>query len=244
LIKKKATTKSFPLRRNGIYFTPTPGISVTEILSGGWPKPALQYWMGREAAKAALNDPTLDESEVMAKVRAISGDKAKIGSTVHAMTEAIDNTTEQIDIKTVAPIYSGYIKAFLDFKEQFKPKLLHNEATVYNATFKFAGTCDRIYQMGDKTVLLDIKTSKAYYPDMALQLSAYQHAEFFYDKDTKVSTPMIKIDELAILLLAEDGTFSYHQAPDKFKLFLYAFEIYKYLNPEKMELLSTNKEAN
>src|SRR3990167_4812390 len=77
---------------------------------------------------------------------------------------------------------------------------------------------------------------------MSLQLSAYKAAEFFYDKDTKISTPFIKIDELAILLLGEEG-YSYHQAPDKLKHFLYAYEIYKFLNPEKVELLNSTKEA-
>jgi len=217
-------------------------MSVTEILSGGVPKPALGFWMAKMAAEIALQDPTLSPSEVTTKVRAISSDKASIGSTVHAMTETIDNTEMLPDLNTMAPAFSGYIRSFLDFKEQYKPKLIHNEATVYNKTFKFAGTLDRIYEIGGKTVLLDIKTSKAFYPEMALQLSAYKNAEFFYDKETKVSTPFIKIDELAILLLGEGG-FSYHKTSEKYKLFLYAYEIYKFLNPEKAELLNYKKEV-
>lgn len=240
--KTKKATKPIPLRRNGIYWLETPCMSVTEILSGGLPKPALAFWMAKMAAEIALQDPTLSPAEVTTKVRAISSDKASIGSTVHAMTETIDNTEQLPDLKTMAPQYQGYIKAFLSFRDQYKPKMLHNEATVYNKTLRYAGTIDRIYEIGGKTVLLDIKTSKAFYPEMALQLSAYKAAEFFYDKDTKTSTPFIKIDELAILLLGEDG-YSYHQAPDKLKHFLYAYEIYKFLNPEKVDLLNSTKEV-
>jgi hypothetical protein len=160
--------KPIPTKRNGIYYikwldTTEKNIGVTEVLKAV-AKPALQYWTGKEAAKAALADPNLTEDEVMAAVRDISKKAMIRGTTVHSLTEASDNEGVIIEVNKVWPEVRGYLKAFNKFKADMKPKLLYNEQTVFNRNHKYGGTVDRIYKIDDKVVLLDIKTSKDFYP--------------------------------------------------------------------------------
>ena len=50
---------------------------------------------------------------------------------------------------------------------------------VYSRTFGFAGTLDAICTIAGRRGLLDIKTGRSgVYPEVALQLAAYAHADF------------------------------------------------------------------
>lgn len=231
------TKKIIPTKRNGIYFIKWLDeikklVAVTEILKAN-AKPALQYWTGKEAAKAALADPTLSEEEVMGKVRDITRKAAMRGSTVHSLTEAADTEGTTINVNKVFPEIRGYLVAFNKFKADMKPKLLYNEQMVFNLTKGYAGTLDRIYKIDDKIVLTDLKTSKAFYPDMALQTSAYKYAEYMYNDKTKESIPMPKIDRMMVLLLAENGTYAVKEMEDAFSPFLNLKLVWEFMNPEK-----------
>lgn len=226
--------KKIPVKRNGIYYikdgeNTKPHLAVTEILGKSIAKPAIQYWFGKIAAQTALADPTLSEKEVMSEAGKISGKAASRGRTVHSLTEAIDTEGTKIDINTLPPEIRPYMEAFLKFKEEVNPKLLYNEQIVFNKEHSYAGTLDRIYDMGGKKILLDIKTSKDFYKDMSLQLSAYKHCEFMYHKD-KTIEKMPEVDRLVILLLGDDGNYAMRQMPDSFDVFLSAFNIYKFLH--------------
>ena len=231
------TKKEIPVRRNGLYYIKWLDdikklVSVTEI-GKAYAKPALQYWVGQQAAKIALDDPTLSDKEVMLKVGEISGKAASRGRTVHSLTEAADTDNTKINIHKIWPEIRGYLRAFNKFKEDMKPKVLYNEQLVFNLSEGYAGTLDRIYKIGDKVVLADIKTSSNFYPDMALQTSAYKHAEYMYNKVTKESKPMPKIDQMLIILLAEDGTYALKEMPDAFGTFIHLKSVWEFANPGK-----------
>ena len=242
LIKTKVK-KEIPIKRNGRYYPKVRPefkdkildsyIAVTEILGHSIDKSALRYWTGLMAARKALEDPTLNEKAVMGEVGKISGQAAKRGKIIHNLTEVSDVKGSTIDPAKLPKDYQGYMVAFNKFKEEVNPKLLYNEQTVLNNEYQYAGTLDRIYKMGTKTNLVDIKTSKDFYKDMGLQLSAYKNCEYmYYEKEGKVE-PMPEIDGMYILLLGADGNYAIRQMPDNLPVFLAAFEIYKFLNEDK-----------
>ena len=238
--------KEVPTKRNGRYYPPKEQkeltresyTAVTEILGNSIDKSALRYWFGLQAARAALHDPSLNEKEVMSEVGKISGKAASRGRTVHNLTEAIDikdlKGEDLIDISKLPKEIRPYIEAFTKFKEEVNPKLIFNEQIVFNNEHSFAGTLDRVYDMGGKINLVDIKTSKDFYKDMSLQLSAYKHGEYIMHKD-KTIEPMVDIDGMYILLLGADGNYAIRQMQDSFSVFLSAFNIYKCLHADKME---------
>jgi hypothetical protein len=237
---QKKIKKIIPVKRNGIYYIPTVKdekpkghLAVTEILGKSVAKPALQYWVGKMAAQIALEDPTLSEKEVMSKVGQISGKAASRGRTVHSLAEASDVKGTIIDVAKLPPEIRPYMEAFNKFKGDMNPKLIHNEEIVFNKTHGYAGTLDRIYEINNKRALVDLKTSKDFYRDMSLQLSAYKHAEFIYTKDKKI-IPFPEMDNIYILLLGDDGNYAIRQMKDSFSVFLSAFDIYKFLNPDKL----------
>jgi hypothetical protein len=238
--KKKIVTK-----RNGYYYPVVKQnfkniilpryCAVTEILGNSIDKPALGYWKGLQAARIALADPTLNEKAVMSEVGKISGKAASRGRTVHNLTEVSDIKGSKIDSTKLPKEYRGYIEAFNKFKEEVNPKLLYNEQVVLNNEHQYAGTLDRIYDMGGRVNLVDIKTSKDFYKDMGLQLSAYKHCKYmYYEKDGNIEA-MPNIDGMYILLLGEDGNYAIRQMPDSFSVFLAAFSIYKFLHADKLE---------
>ncbi len=233
--------KTIPTRRNGLYYIKWLDeikklASVTEVLKAN-AKPALVYWTGQQAARIALDDPSLTEKEVMLKVGEISRKAAVRGRTVHSLTEAYDTENSTINVNKIWPEIREYLKAFNKFKADVKPKLLFNEQIVFNNTKGYAGTLDRIYKIDNKTVLADIKTSSAFYPDMAFQTSAYKHAEYIYTKEKEVK-PMPRIDQMMIILLGKDGTYALKEMPDAFSEFLNLKMVWAFMNPEKSKEVS------
>lgn len=231
------TKKEIPVRRNGLYYIKWLDgmkklVSVTEI-GKAYAKPALQYWVGQQAAKIALDDPSLTDKEVMLKVGEISAKAASRGRTVHSLTEAADTENTTINVNKIWPEIRGYLVAFNKFKADMKPKVLYNEQKVFNLTYGYAGTLDRIYEISDKIVLVDFKTSSGFYPDMDIQTSAYKNAEYMYNDKTKESTPMPAIDRMLIVLLAEDGTYALKEMKNVFDVFLSLKHTWEYANPKK-----------
>ena len=51
------------------------------------------------------------------------------------------------------------ILKFADFRETYKPKLIHSEIHLFSDVHKIAGTCDLVLEIDGKIWLLDIKTS-------------------------------------------------------------------------------------
>jgi hypothetical protein len=77
-----------------------------------------------------------------------------------------------------------------------------SEATVYSPAESYAGTLDAVVKIGGRTLLVDYKTGKDIYPDVALQLAAYAHAEYVLLADG-TSVPMPAVDGAFALHLRE-----------------------------------------
>jgi hypothetical protein len=189
---------------------------VTTIIGGqlGWNKNVLMNWARREAL--AGNDPN--------KVRDEAADS---GTCTHYLIEChikkippdlTDFTQRQID----AAMF-GY-KAFLDWEGQNKLDYKHIEIGVVSEAYKYGGTVDMIAQRVGVLWLLDLKTSKAIYPDHKIQVAAYRKA---YEEQEQE-----QIHECHILQLSkEDGSFQHYRLSDEqvdycWSVFLCCRELY------------------
>lgn len=111
-----------------------------------------------------------------------SGRAAHRGTSVHEYLEAaahgrtVELTGEALEFKAGAD----------DFLERYQPEFYMTEFTVFGEGY--AGTADFLARIGDQVVIGDFKTSKALYPEVALQLAAIRHASKVVDSDGNVST--------------------------------------------------------
>jgi hypothetical protein len=181
-------------------------ISVTSATSGGLPKPFLEGWAAKTAAECAVDKYDLvgkliaDDGEQAAidyikSARYRDRDKkANRGTIVHAALEAYlagkEMTPENIDAalkeKRVPPNLwksaRGMVRGLWEFLADEEPEVYWSESTVYSRTHGYAGTPDVLARMrvGGSLVpaVIDVKTSKSIYDEVALQLCAYARADF------------------------------------------------------------------
>lgn len=218
--------------------------SVTTILSGGLPKPALINWAKKFTSEYAVDnfdkltsllepdaEGNIDRDGAIDWLKSAafrSRDKAAdLGSLIHATAEAhvLGKPTPPWPV-TAKP----RMKAFLAFLDEYEPTYLATEASVYNRTERYAGTLDAIVEIDGRRLLLDTKTGKGVYPDVALQLAAYRFAEFIGLADGS-EAPMHEVDACAVLHLPEDGTYrlvDVRADEEVFKTFLYVREVFRF----------------
>lgn len=121
-----------------------------------------------------------------ARFRTPAGERraSDLGTAVHAAVETWSLTGARPDVDDeIAP----YLDRFGEWSEAYRPEYEAAEMTVYNPTYGYAGTCDAFIRIDGKLYIVDYKTSKKSetkqgkptkpYPEVALQLAAYRHAE-------------------------------------------------------------------
>ena len=226
-------------------------ISVTNALSSGIPKPAIARWVQYGTSTFAVENMEL----VAQTLKAPNGKKAAIdmianapyresekamnlGSLIHDCCEAIV-LGSPLPAAANDPASRPFVDAFKQFVNDFEPSFEATEATVYSRQYRYAGTFDFIATipgygrvLGDyKTTKPNFKTGHGIYPETALQLSAYRHAEFVGMPDgTEVPVP--DVDVCWGVNLRPEG---YKVIPlqadeDVFRTFLYALEIAQFVN--------------
>jgi len=188
--------------------------SVTTVLNVVGKGDALKHWAAGEVAKYAVKMKNtwleLDDQaavDLLKREPLRSLDRAATrGTDVHAVAETFARTGV---LPTWADEINGYVEALRAFFAQHQPTPVLVEATVFNSTIKYAGSFDmvcKLPQYGDELVILDYKTSKAIYPDVAAQLSAYANGEE-YIGDDGVARPMPKITRGVAVRFAKDGDY-------------------------------------
>lgn len=255
--------------------------SVTTILSNGLPKPAIAGWQARTIAEYAVaNHRTIaamveavrlsrtpdgstfivtDPDAVLGAVEWLKGApwreserKMTLGSAIHAEAEAfVLDTPRPEPPLPVRP----YVESFRHFLEDFAPIYEMTEATVYSPKESYAGTLDAIVSIGRRRLLVDYKSGKDIYPDVALQLAAYAHAEHVL-LDDGTSVDMLPVDGAAALHLrafdpAVPGNRGYSLIPVDigepiFTAFKFAREVMRWIEETSKGVLSqpiTNPDA-
>jgi hypothetical protein len=87
----------------------------------------------------------------------------------------------------------------------------------------FGGTVDWVFKKDNEFILVDFKTSKDFYFEMPVQLSAYKYLWNLNHSSEPVTT------EYILRIGKEDGEFEYKKWTDldkEFKLFLSLLEVY------------------
>jgi hypothetical protein len=229
-------------------------ISVTSATKLGLPKPYLIGWAAKVAAEFAVDNldavkTLVDAKQKRAAVDLIKGEhnrnkgnKADRGTIVHAaveayvagkpMTEAdIAGRLEEARVDpSLAKATYGMAQGVLAYLQDTEPEILRSEATVYSRTYEYAGTTDllaRAHVGGSRRpAVLDVKTSKSIYDEVAIQLTAYARADFVgLDDGTEVPLfPDGEVPEYGIAIRPmangryETATFALND--DVFRLFL------------------------
>ncbi|MFI8263693.1 hypothetical protein [Streptomyces sp. NPDC085665] len=197
---------------------------VTSIISM-LPKPFLTHWAARMAAETAIrNLPAVasiaerDEDGAIDYVRnahvRYTKIRAKVGSEAHDMFERMVRLEE---IGRVHPDLEPYRIGFAEFLTAVRPELVRAEDIAWSDTHGYAGSFDALLRVwlgedGKPTpdrsgtphlLMVDWKTSKSTYPDVALQLAAYAHADRIISSDG-TSEPMPEVDGAAVLHITPD----------------------------------------
>lgn len=126
-------------------------------------------------------------------------------------------------IENVKLIFNCLI-AFGEWANKIDFRPVESELTVYSKKHQFAGTLDAIGLVKGKLAVIDFKSSKAIYSEMALQLSAYK---FAYREMSKKAVP-----EMWILRLGkEDGEFEarkFNDYKNNIRAFMGAYELWSW----------------
>jgi len=235
--------------------------SVTTIIGGGLPKPALLPWGIKSVAEVAIAKrktltamtlecetgdncgpdnwcPSCDAAVRWLKSAPYQQREkaADLGTQIHEAAEAYK-------LGKPMPPWPDNIAPHLAQFERFlmahSPTFEQVEATVYNRTQHYAGTLDAILTLADgRTLLIDYKTGKAVYPEVGLQLAAYRHAEFIGLPDN-TEAPMPVVDGCAVLHLEpHQFTFQDVRADEAvFTAFLYARETFRFIEETSKTIL-------
>lgn len=181
--------------------------SVTTIIDKIGDKQGLIGWAAKRAAECAIRDiatwKSMEESSGTDEARKwISAARFRsprdeltekaFGTEVHALCEefALTGTKPTPNperFKGDLERGQACLDRFDEWLHEFQPEYQAAELTVYNRTYGYAGTCDAFLTIGGVRFIADYKTTKIgfddagkakpIYPETALQLSAYRHAE-------------------------------------------------------------------
>lgn len=203
-------------------------IGVTTATDKGVAKPNLVRWAARSVAGYAVDHwPELEAMKPSERMKVLERapwaerDEAAVrGRDVHELVERLAAGEEL----SVPEALVGHVDAYLKFVQDWRPKELLVEATVVSRAHGYMGTLDLIADLADGARwLLDWKTAASgIWPETALQLAAYRHAETYLTDDGEEALP--SVDRVGALWLRADG---YDLIPvqagwDEFRRFQYA----------------------
>jgi hypothetical protein len=140
--------------------------------------------------------------------------RASLGSEAHDLFERLIRGEP---VYSVREDLKPYLDHFRQFLADVNPELVRAEDVAWSDTYGYAGSFDVILYVwldenGKPTpdrsgkrhlVMGDWKTSKATYADVALQLAAYQRADFIIDSDGN-RTPMPEFDGAFVLHVTDE----------------------------------------
>lgn len=205
--------------------------SVTTLIDRGFPKPALIDWAGNATADYVVDHfdelagmrPS-ERSAILRRARYLDRDRAAVnGTRVHDLAHRLA-AGERVDVPET---YTGYVDSYLRFVAEWQPRELLVEAAVFNRAHWYAGRLDLIAQLADeRTWLLDFKTGKGVYPEVALQAAGYRNAECYVDADG-AEQPLPAVDAVGVVHLRADGydLVPLDAGPEAWAAFLYVVEV-------------------
>jgi hypothetical protein len=226
--------------------------SVTTIIKGGLPAPAIVGWGMRGVAEAAIRHYAIlgqhiDAGDSQGAIDWLKGApyrdrdrRADLGKQVHAFAEAF---VLEAPYPELPEDLQPYGRAFVSWLETFRPEFYCVEAPVLSRTEHHAGQLDAIIDVDHPglamlfgvagrpvRLLIDYKTgASGVYPESALQLAAYRHSEFIGLPDY-TEEPMPEVDGAAVLWLQPDRFELLPVQADEaiYTAFRYVREVYRF----------------
>jgi hypothetical protein len=188
--------------------------SVTTILRGTWPKPGLLEWYAREGAGV---DTALEAASAR-------------GRAVHKFVEVFMETGDILPFDAFPADYAPYLQGIARFLWEHDPKPIAVERLVAYPEFGYAGRLDLIAAMDEAPTLLDFKSNPKgrIYPEAHVQAHAYRIAE----KKCRGAD----IDRVALVGVAEDGTYNVVEGADASKMWGAVLDFWKTLQRFDREL--------
>ncbi|MEU3713605.1 hypothetical protein [Streptomyces catenulae] len=197
---------------------------VTSVLSM-LPKPFLAFWNARMVAELAVDSlpfvRQMAERDRQGAVDYLKGAarrytkrRADLGSDAHDLFERMIRGEA---LGRVHPDLEPYRDHFAEFLEAVNPELVRAEDVAWSDQYAYAGSFDAILNVwldeegeltpdrsGTRhTVIVDWKTSRSIYPDVALQMAAYAHADRIIDPQG-VSAAMPEFDGACVLHITDE----------------------------------------
>ena len=181
-------------------------------------KEAVVQWMARETARGAwahrLELPSSEEECVSFLInlpREKTDTAATLGTDIHRIADLYARSPQDgLEAFPLTDVQLSFAKAFLGFLGHYtasegRDPVISSEHAVFNLSDGWAGTFDLVISIGGENWLIDLKTSKGYYPEYGLQLAAYRHAEFIGLPNDPTRYVFPEIHRTAVLHLRPDA---------------------------------------
>lgn len=208
-------------------------------------KPALVNWAAEQSANFAVENwamltelPLVERMKRIKNARYASNRRAVVkGNRIHALGErlALGEAVEvPADIQT-------QVSAYARFLDTWQLQTVATETPVAHSEYRYGGTFDLISRT-DRfgTALMDIKTGKGVYSEVALQLNAYASTDLRLVETEEIGprggrksvwreAPMVQVDSLLVAHVLDDAV---EMVPVKLdpaigEQFLYLLEIFE-----------------
>lgn len=193
------TPKIQTIRRGGsrFYEHPETGDKVPGVTSvlNMLPKPFLKPWAAKEVAKTAvamgqsgeLGPMTQRDPEGAIDYLKRSPDRntrhaADVGTAAHGVFETL---SLGLPMPHLTPELEPFARHFADYLDKVQPTYLRMEDTVWSEEHRYAGSFDAFAEIDGVRTWVDNKTTRSgVHAEVALQLSAYAHADYLLDGET------------------------------------------------------------
>lgn len=222
-------------------------VSVTTILSGGVPK-YLVPWASKLVAEYAFDHQSewtkLGRESAVALLKAVPNNTrdaaANLGKDIHAAAEAhILGTPMPEWPEAIAPA----LKAFERWLAVFEPQYQATEASVFSRQYGYAGTADAWFTLtkgplAGKPLIVDYKSGRQVYSEVALQLSAYSRCDFLAGPD-RSELPLPPTEGGAVLHVRPDGCVLREvDISDRvFTFFRYVQQVYRWAKEASLDVI-------
>lgn len=166
-----------------------PGVtSVLNML----PKPFLKAWAAKMVATNAVeqidvikamaeNDPDGAIDYLKRSPDRFTKTAADVGTAAHGIFEVLARGEELGRLTPELQVYADHYRDFLDVVQ---PRMLLLENTVWSDQHAYAGSFDAYGEIGGEGAWIDNKTTRSgVHAEVALQLSAYSHADYIIDDE-------------------------------------------------------------
>lgn len=163
----------------------------------------------RDEAARWLRAAANEERDRKAALGTAVHDLARLLTTPDEVPEVVKATAGRTEFEVPGGLIRPRLAAFHLWRQEAGITILAAEAQCFNLAVGYAGSMDLLVRARDGSIwVVDIKTGDDTYPEYALQLSAYRHAEFIGASgvvDRELTALLHQASGMAVLHLDDTG---------------------------------------